>query len=162
MPYSVVEGLDEIDTYRQSHGAKLGLERSGIALIDGQQLAADVDDVMDALAVRDRRISRYLFCAERVRKELRIYHLPSKRIVTIHHFIIANRHGGELDDGAHHHVVEVLYLEGVGGGLEMGVTDTRVVGEEEGGAVRRQGDGANQHFPALAYTAAYYRHDAYA
>ena len=144
MPGAIVESLDEIDAYGQTHGAELCLERSDVALIDSDELAAHVDEVMGSIAVRDRRIGGYLLRAERVRKELRIYHFTIKRSVTINHFIIAYRHRGELDDGTYHHVVEVLDLEGVGGGFEMGVTDTRVVGEEERGAVRRQSDGANE------------------
>ena len=139
MPGAIVESLNEIDSYGQTHGAELCLERSDIALVDSDQFAAHVDEVMGSIAVRDRRIGGYLLRAERVRKELRIYHLTIKRLcrVTINQSTITNRHRGELDDGTYHHVVEVLDLEGVGGGLEMGVTDTRVVGEEERGAVRR-------------------------
>ena len=146
MPGAIVESLDEIDSYGQTHGAELGLERSDVALIDSDQFAAHVDEVMGSIAVRDRRIGGYLLRAERVRKELRIYHLIIKRLcrVTINQSTITFRHRGELDDRAYHHVVEVLDLEGVGGGFEMGVTDTRVVGEEERGAVRRQSDGANE------------------
>ena len=164
MPFAIVESLDEIDADRQAHGAELALERSDVALIDSDELAAHVDEVMDALAVRDGRISRYLLRAERVRKELRIYHLTSKRLcrVTINQSTITNRHSGELDDRAYEHIIKVLDLEGVGGGFEVRVPDARVVGEEERGAVRRQSDGANEQFPTLAYTATNDRHDAYA
>ena len=56
MPGAIVESLDEIDAYGQTHGAELGLEGSDIALIDSDEFAAHVDEVMGSIAVRDRRI----------------------------------------------------------------------------------------------------------
>ena len=105
--------------------------------------------------MRYRRILCYFIRTEGIRQK-GIYvaiHQP------FHSILRTLRHHAELDDGTNEHVVEVLHLQAVGSGFEVGMSDTGVVGEEERRTIRSKSYRPQEQFSTLTQPTAYDRYD---